>query len=340
MQVKWHRKVGGLLASVSACLGFIVLPLLPRRAVLWLSRALGRMGYSILPYMRRVAFSNLDTAFGDSLTAGQKEAIVRQVFGTSALVLLDFFWFILFTKRRLRRYVKFDPSFECCFDLSPLIGVTAHLGNWEIMGDAVALRGCPYISIARPLRNRFLHMLLMTLRARGGQQIVWKSGAVRSLLRILQQGGRTGLLMDQNTVPRDGGIYVSFFGLPAPISKIVHLLASKSGAKVVFVYCTADEKGNYTISALPPFSVDEGPYNSTIAVTQHIASQTESVIREHPGQWMWMYRRWRYIPPGVSSAGYPFYAKKIPPAFMGRHQSATGEATGEAACVGDQVRRE
>ena len=46
-----------------------------------------------------------------------------------------------------------------------------------------------------------------------------------------------------------------------------------------------------------------------------MTSLCESVVRERPEQWFWMYKRWRYIPRGRSGDGYPFYAETLPVPF-------------------------
>ena len=91
------------------------------------------------------------------------------------------------------------------------------------------------------VRNRFLHAILTLLRGRGGQQIVWKRGAVRSLLRILKEGGRTALLMDQNTIPRDGGVLAAGPGVPA---ERLAGLTVRTRVRLRTVYRTLNAAGN------------------------------------------------------------------------------------------------
>ena len=114
--------------------------------------------------------------------------------------------------------------------------------------------------------------------------------------------------MDQNTEPREGGEFVDFFHLPVPVSRIVGLLAAKTGAHVVFAFCSADRHGHYHMRTAGP--VLSGITSSDIStVTQQVTRVIEEEVRNHPGQWLWMYRRWRFIPPGRDAAGYPFYAR-------------------------------
>src|SRR3954466_8359481 len=57
-----------------------LVPMLPRGAVLALGRVLGVIAYYVLREDRRVAYANLDIAFGASMPAREKRRIVHQTF--------------------------------------------------------------------------------------------------------------------------------------------------------------------------------------------------------------------------------------------------------------------
>jgi lauroyl/myristoyl acyltransferase len=116
--------------------------------------------------------------------------------------------------------------------------------------------------------------------------------------------------MDQNILPQQGGEFVNLFGLPVPISKSAAGLASHTGAAIVFTYCVADTEGNYQAYALPPIRASEQRHQEK-EVTHAIAQMLENVIKKHPDQWLWMYKRWKFIPDGKSPNEYPFYARRL-----------------------------
>jgi KDO2-lipid IV(A) lauroyltransferase len=218
------------------------------------------------------------------------------------------FWFSFFAGRRIRKYVDVDPSFQqLYFDRpGPFVFIAAHLGNWEIMGQIATLSGDPISSVAKPLKNRFADVVVNRLRRSTGQVIQQSSGALRELLRVLKAGGKVGLVMDQNTRVESGGLFVNFWGLPVPVSKAPAFLALRTKGNVSIGYCLPQEKGRYRIymDALPSFekvTVEEG--------TALILAEIEKVIRKYPGQWLWMYKRWKHVPEGDDGARYPFYKR-------------------------------
>jgi Kdo2-lipid IVA lauroyltransferase/acyltransferase len=289
------------------CVCMLFIPFLPRSSVVGLSRFLGRTGFRLSKKLRRIGMANLDVAFGNTITDSEKERILEASFRTFALVVMDLLWFAVFKKSRIRARVRFDPSFASYFDTRPLVVVTGHVGNWEVMGQAVALRGDPTASVAAPLDNPVIDHAVIRLRQSTGQTVVPKEGAIRRLLRVLHDGGKIALLIDQNTIPADGGVFVKLFGLPVSISQAASMLAAKTGAKVVFCYCVVNENGDYTAHASPIVSGSDRKKG-----TQIMANELETVIRSHPEQWLWTYKRWKYIPEDMPVDAYPFYAKRIP----------------------------
>jgi len=308
------------LESLLVGAGFLLVPLLPRCIVVRLARGFGSLGYRVARRERRVGLANLDLAYGDEKSPDEKAAIIRESFQTFALGILDLFWFGAFTRRRIRRYVRFDESMQWVCESGPMVTQTAHLGNWELLGQAISLHGIPITSVATPLENPAVNWVLNRARRRTGQTIAPRTGAVRILVKKLAEGGRPGALMDQNTLPREGGAFVNFFGLPVPISLAAGMLAVHSKARMVFAYCTADREGVYT--AVTESQIDTP--TDRLEATRHFSEVAESVVRRHPGKWLWMYKRWKFVPEGAPIDQYPFYARRWPPPEEGAQQKDSG----------------
>jgi KDO2-lipid IV(A) lauroyltransferase len=239
--------------------------------------------------------------------------IAAESFRNMVLVALDLFWFGIDTERRIRRHVRCDESAHAFFSQKKSkMAVAAHFGNWELMGQAFSLLYEPAYSVAAPLRNSFVDRLVCRMRAVTGQTIIPQKGAIRALLRLLHSGHTVALLPDQNTLPVDGGVFVDFFGLPVPVSKALAGLYVKERPDLAFVYALSDGKGDYAISARP-LDARWRECESIPEVTQAIVRLVEDAIREHPTRWLWMYKRWKFIPEKRAQDGYPWYARPIEP---------------------------
>jgi len=297
-----------------ARMALATIPRMPRRSVIWMADCAGFIASVFARHLRQVAMVNLDIAFGPDMSAARKKRIVRRSFQTFALVMLDMFWFARDSAKRTAEWIDFDPSHERLFRPAPQICVTAHMGNWEVLGMAFSARGFPLVSVAAPLANRRLDRLFVDLRRRTGQQILSKHGAVRGLLKTLKGGGKIALVLDQNTKPSAGGIFVDFFKLPAPVSPAVATLALRTGAEVFTGVCVPDGRGRYVVPAPEQIVICESMKNSDNperVLTEAIVRSIEDLLRKHPEHWLWMYKRWKYVGPGRTPSEYPFYAKPM-----------------------------
>jgi KDO2-lipid IV(A) lauroyltransferase len=296
--------------TLLARLALWVIPRLPRRWVLALAAFLGRTAYLVAGGTRRIGRANLDLAFGDRLSNREKNAILRESFRTFSRVLLDLFWFSRDASARIARYVVFDPTFDALLSGRPTVVATGHFGNWEILGQAAAFRGCPAVSVFAEMKNPSITDMLVRARERTGQKMVGRGGAVREALKQLRADGVAAFLLDQNTPPEEGGEFVPFFGRSVPISKAAAALAVKAGAEIVPAFGVPEAGGGYRVYARPPLTFDRMAPDAVSRGTRQIAAAMEEEVRRHPGQWLWTYKRWKHVPPGTPREGYPFYARE------------------------------
>lgn len=287
-----------------------VFPWLPRQAIVGMANFFGDVACSLNVGVRRIALANLECAFGSEIDQNGKESIVRGSFRNFALVVLDMFWFSKFTARRLARWVRRDAAFAHYTETAPAIAVTAHLGNWEVMGQMAALCGAPPMSVAAPIENHAVDRWLLRQRARTGQMVVPARGAMRALLSHLRKGGRVAFLLDQNTLPRDGGVFVSFFKRKALMSRAAAALSRRTGAPIVMTFTIPEVGGSYKAWADEPWIVDNGDH-AELDACERIAAEIEKVVRLYPNQWLWAYKRWKYLPDGEDRSAYPFYAREM-----------------------------
>lgn len=252
--------------------------------------------------------ANLDLAYGQTLDAASKRAIARDVFRTFALTALDIFWFSRDTRARVERYVLLEEGSERWMGQGPLVAVTAHFGNWEVFGHVAMLRGAALVSVAKPVKNPRIDERLNRLRQACGQRIVPRQGALKGLVKSLHEKATVALLLDQDTREAEGGVFVDFFGVPAPVSAAGAGLAARLGVPLVMGYCRSTADGSYRCYVRDVLTPEALKGRDAGELTAEIAKLLEAEIRRHPGQWMWTYKRWKRRKPGAARSGYPFYA--------------------------------
>lgn len=182
--------------------------------------------------------------------------------------------------------------------------LTGHFGNWELGGAAVAARGIPIDVVARAQNNPLFDARLNATRAGLGMRVVDRRGSTKTLLRSLRDGRVVALVADQNV--QSAGVFVPFFGVPAATARGPALLASRTGAAIVFAAAIRCPGGvaRYRVVMHPiePPPADEA--NADRIVLERYLAHLEAVIRLHPEQYLWAHRRWKTRPPVASEKSH------------------------------------
>lgn len=296
---------------VALLFGLGWVPLLPRRAIVGLSRFFSAVAFRHATKLRQVGLANLNFIYGDSKSDDEKRALLRNTFQSFALLVLDIIWFTFRPHQRCDKWVTWDESCDPVFEDGATLILTAHYGNWETVGLAYASKGQPIMSVAAALKNPPVNDLFIKLRQQTGQTIIPQKGAARPLLNGLKSGKKLAVLLDQNTRPSDGGQFVEFFGLPVPVSTVPAALALKTNARILTVTMAADQRGLYTVTVHEEIKPDPDAENPVLALTQKMSHSVERVVRENPTPWCWMYKRWRFVPEDHDLEDYPDYAKRL-----------------------------
>lgn len=260
---------------------------------------------------RRIILANLEVAFPEQDDQSRQHLGRRTLFNT-VLNALEFAH-LASRPERVRQVVELDEHAERLQRKAtdrPTILVMPHLGSWELMGHAVSANGIPATSIAHRLRNVSLDQLLTRIRTQHGLEIVHAQGAAREVVKALRRGRHLGILMDQNTRPTQGGAYADFFGLPATVTRAPAVLATRFDTDVLAGACVRTDKG-FRVDT-EPLAKPVAEYDGEPALLQAMMDANETLIRRHPEQYAWTYRRWRYIPAHASQSmrdRFPFYAR-------------------------------
>jgi len=175
-----------------------------------------------------------------------------------------------------------------------LVFVTAHLGNWEIGGAAVAARDIPLSAVALRQGNPLFDRDLVRTRERLGMQIIYKIEGPKAILRALNAGRAVALVADQN--PVRGGISVEFFGRPANTARGPAVLALRTGAPVFLAVALRAEDGthDYVVECREVPVETTGDLDVDVqALVQEYTSLIEEAIRGAPEQYFWHHRRWK-----------------------------------------------
>ncbi len=267
-----------------------------------LARFLAWVIYQVDRRHRAVGLENLAAAYGEQLSAAERDQIVRGVYRHFCMMLME----ILHTPRKIhlsnwRDWVVLE-NYAAVMDQfmtgdRPLIFVTGHYGNWELAGYIFGLFGFPTVAVARALDNPYLDRYLRSFRERTGQSLIPKSGGFDQMVEVLSNKGALSFLADQDAGAR--GLFVDFFGRPASTHKAIALLAIEHRAPVVVGVARRIGPGfRYEIRCediIDPAALP-GTADDVRLLTQRYTSALERLIRQDPTQYLWLHRRWKHQP--------------------------------------------
>ena len=252
-----------------------------------------------IPRLRRTAIRNLELAYPEKSPA-ERRAIANEVFLTIARLIWVFARFPKLNAQNIHKLICYDGLehyLEAKKHGRGILFATAHFGNWELSAFAHALMTEPMHIMIRPLDNPGVDRLVEERRQLSGNRLIGKWDGARSVLRALQQNEAVGILIDQNTSLEEG-TFVEFFGTPACANTAFAKIAARTGAAVIPGFAVwAEQERRYVLRFYPPVEIS----GDSTEDTRRIHSFLEGVIREHPGQWLWIHRRWKTRPPGEPS---------------------------------------
>ncbi|MDD3731936.1 MAG: lysophospholipid acyltransferase family protein [candidate division Zixibacteria bacterium] len=256
---------------------------------------LGMLTYAVLSSRRRIARENLKSAFGDRLSDEEINNIVKGVFRNIGRTLIEFSRFRISGLAGIKKVVRGDPApLEKVYaEGKGGIILTAHFGNWEMMGAWPAACGYPTDFLIGRQHNKKIDDLLIGFRETLGVGIISLAKSSRQVFKALKANHFTGIVSDQHN-PAEG-VVLDFFGRPAATPKGPALFAIRCGCPLLPCVLRRERYDRHTViwgePVYPPGSGDEEAdiRTMTVAYTRFF----EREITRYPDMWLWTHRRWK-----------------------------------------------
>ena len=273
--------------------------------------ALGSLVYWLDPRGRATALANLEAAFPGKYTCSQKRTIARGSYRTFARTMLELLWAPNLTRESLSDKITISGLDDDPSRLDPdraVIYCCMHSSNFEWLSFITSLWVTPLPVVAQKFRNPDLAPIFDKLRSVTGNNVIPQERAMVKMLKLLQRGGKFGLLIDLNIRPSEGAVPIETFGgLLASVTPAHVALAQRTNALIVPVECQPLSDGRYQI--IYHKAIECPADASTQALVQQCWNTLEHGIHSHPENWLWPYKHWRYKP-SRDNERYPFYANE------------------------------
>ena len=280
--------------------GFLRLfALLPWRAVQAVGAAIGWLMWKLPNRSREVARVNLAKCFPE-LSTVEREALlgralmdIGRTFTESACAWI---WPAQKSIDLVREVEGLDVLEAALASGKGVVGITSHLGNWEVLNHFYCAQ-CKPIIFYRPPKLKAVDELLQKQRVQMGNKVAasTKEG-ILSVIKEVRRGGAVGIPADPEP-SLSSGVFVPFCATQALTSKFVPNMLSGGKAVGVFLHALrlADGSGYKVILEAAP----EGMYSDN--VEEGVAAMSEVIgryVQAYPSQYMWTMKRFKKRPAG------------------------------------------
>lgn len=280
--------------------GFLRLfALLPWRAVQALGAAIGWLMWKLPNGSRTVTSINLQKCFPE-LDADAHQRLLRQTLMDIGKTLTESACAWIWPAQKSIDLVHEVQGLEVLRDAlasgKGVVGITSHLGNWEVLNHFYCSQ-CKPIIFYRPPKLKAVDELLRKQRVQLGNRVApsTKEG-ILSVIKEVRKGGAVGIPADPEP-SLSSGVFVPFLGTTALTSKFVPGMLAGGKAVGVFLHALRleDGRGYKVILEAAP----EAMYSEDTAIAVAAMSRVvERYVREYPSQYMWSMKRFKKRPEG------------------------------------------
>jgi KDO2-lipid IV(A) lauroyltransferase len=275
--------------------GFVrMMPWIPRRSLAIFTSFAEKVTFALLWKYRIRMEENLAVAMGEEFPSpGERRALVRRAWRNFAQGILETSWIMHVPREEILSAVAIEGEEHLKRALTGgkgVIALSAHLGNFTMIGARLAAAGYPYSAVVKQPRDWRFARLIDRYRAQVGIQTISakpRREAVRGILRALRANGVVLLIADEF---KSGGVQVNFFGRTSPAPRGPATLALRTGAATLPIYVTRDSNDRLTLHIEPQIELIEGDQleQSVAANTALFTQHLEAMVRRYPDQWNWL----------------------------------------------------
>lgn len=260
---------------------------LSRRAAYAIARQASGWAYRHNDAIRQAVAANLRVVLdhrGKAWSESELEQIVRRTFGNFGKHVVDFFQVGRLSPKALDKLIKVEHADylkQCRGMRKGIIGLTAHVGNWELGAGVLEMNGCRVNAVVQQQPSEKLNALFQSRRTQRGVHVLPMRGAAISVSDCLKRNELVALLADLDFSERDHR--VPFFGKPARLPRGPAVLAARSGAPILPAFVLRQPDDTFRFRMCPPILPDRS--RSIEDIQKCICSVLEDVIGDHPDQW-------------------------------------------------------
>ena len=244
------------------------------------------------PFFRskKIILDNL-LIFDKTIKEDQKDKIISNMWKNYGMTFIEYVFLDYFKRNKSHIIIEGQENLEEIIkDKKPVIFVSGHFANYELMSMEITKLGIELAAIYRPLNNLFLNPFMEYLRKKYvcSNQIKKGINGVRETIEFINKGVSIALMVDQRV---SEGEKINFFGKQALTTTLPAQLSIKYNLPIIPVFIERTIENKFKIK----FYNEINPLNteSKTNLTIRVSKVLEKMIVKNPNEWIWTHNRWK-----------------------------------------------
>ena len=246
------------------------------------------------PFFRSntTTLANVSQAFPKEKKSFKKK-IIYEMWSTYGKILAEYIFIKNFRENKIDDTIEVEGQTELekiKNSNEPVIFVSGHFDNFELMAMHIERSGIKLAAIYRPLNNQYLNPIMEKIRKKYICKIQIKKGisGTKDLLKYFKLGTSIALMIDQRV---SEGVRSKFFGKEALTTTIPAQFVKKFNCKIIPIHILRKADNNFKLKVFKPLQFSKNESIETITLS--LNSILEKMINENPSQWIWTHNRWK-----------------------------------------------
>ena len=240
----------------------------------------------------KIIEKNISYAFHEP-DEGFKKNIINSMWKSYGKILAEYVFMKYFRKIESKKFLEIKGQEileKIKLSKKPVIFVSGHFDNFELMAMHIEKSGIDLAAIYRPLNNNFLNPIMENIREKYicRKQIKKGISGTKEILKHFKLGTSIALMIDQRV---SEGIKSLLFKNEALTTTIPAQFVKKFNCKIVPIYIERKVNESFVLEIMQPMSFDN---DKTIEnITLKLNELLEMMIVRNPHQWIWTHNRWK-----------------------------------------------
>ena len=239
---------------------------------------------------KKIIDKNL-SIFASEVPNINKNQIVSEMWKNYGMTFIEYMFLNTFRKNSSHIEIKGDENLNVAISKKkPLIFVSGHFANFELMSMEITKRNIKLATIYRPLNNIFLNPFMEILRKKFicKNQIKKGLNGVRDAIEYIKNDFSIALMIDQRV---SEGEKINFYKKPALTTTLPAQLALKYKLSIIPVFIQRKSNNKFVLEFQNEIKSED--FHDKLELTQKLNEVLEKMVVRNPSQWIWTHNRWK-----------------------------------------------